>query len=102
MPRPFLKIWIVEVEGRLFARSWDLSERSWFTAFLEEGVGVIKCGDEEIEVSGRKVENAPLLQEKISAAYLAKYTTEENKPYAIGISRPQHLEATMEFLPLNS
>lgn len=96
--RSFLKIWVVEVEGRLFARSWDLNPRSWFTAFLEEGVGALQLGEKEIEVAGRKVE-APELQEKINAAYRSKYTSEESKPYVAGITKSPHLDFTMEFLP---
>jgi len=38
------------------------------------------------------------LQEKINTAYLSKYTSAGNRQYAIDIARPQHLEATMEFI----
>ena len=54
--KTFLEIWVVSVENRIFARSWNKSERSWFTAFLETGIGQFKYGDQIIEVSGKKVE----------------------------------------------
>ncbi|RTZ46692.1 hypothetical protein EJ377_22175 [Chryseobacterium arthrosphaerae] len=31
----FLEIWMVIVRNRIFARSWGLAERSWYTAFLK-------------------------------------------------------------------
>ena len=41
----FLDIWMVSVEGRVFARSWNKSEKSWFTAFRDAGEGQIRYGD---------------------------------------------------------
>ena len=49
-PRSFLNIWIVNAGDRLFARSWDKSERSWYTAFITEGVGQIQYGEQIIDV----------------------------------------------------
>jgi hypothetical protein len=98
-PRDFLDIWMVIVDDRIFARSWNLSERSWFTAFLQEGAGAIRCGDRVVEVQGRQIAGDDPLQARISAAYLEKYTSEHSRPYAEGIIRPPHLEATMEFIP---
>lgn len=99
-PRDFLDIWMVIVDERIFARSWSLSARSWFTAFVQEGVGAIRCGDQVVEVRGRQITGNDPLQARISAAYLEKYTSEHNKPYAVGITQAPHLEATMEFLPI--
>jgi len=42
----FTGIWMVEVMGRIFGRSYNLSERSWYTAFLNGDKGDIKCGKE--------------------------------------------------------
>ena len=50
----FTGIWMVEVEGRIFGRSYQLSERSWYTAFLNGESGDIRCGKEIIPVKGLK------------------------------------------------
>ena len=96
-PRSFLNIWIVIVGDRLFARSWDKSKRSWFTAFLEEGVGQIQYGELIIDVSGNKVPADDPIHELINQAYIDKYTQPENIPYALGFSEKEYIEYTMEF-----
>ncbi|MCB0633193.1 MAG: DUF2255 family protein, partial [Lewinella sp.] len=93
----FLDIWMVTVEGRVFARSWNKSARSWFTAFQETGEGEIKYGDRVICVRGRQPEDDPQLTAQINQAYLRKYTQPENIPYAEGITKPEYAAYTMEF-----
>ncbi len=82
----FLPIWIVEVENRYFSRSWNKSSRSWFTEFLESGVGQIKYEDHVINVQGQKLSSQDPLQQKIDKAYLHKYDQEENLFYSKGIT----------------
>ena len=41
----FIDIWVVEVNMRIFARTWSKSENSWFTTFLRGENGKIKYGD---------------------------------------------------------
>ena len=41
----FLDIWMVEVNGRVFARSWNKSPNSWFTEFIKSQKGQLKYGD---------------------------------------------------------
>jgi hypothetical protein len=93
----FLNIWMVTVDDRVFARSWNKSARSWFTAFIQSGEGQIKYGDQVIDVKGKKLEDAPELNELINAAYLHKYNQEGNVIYAQGISQPEYADYTMEF-----
>ncbi len=95
--KTFLEIWVVSVENRIFARSWNKSERSWFTAFLETGVGQFKYGDQIIEVSGKKVEQEAEIHLKINEAYKKRYTEEENRYYVSGISQEEYFDYTMEF-----
>jgi hypothetical protein len=94
----FLEIWMVEVNGRVFARSWNKSTRSWFTAFQETGEGEIKYGDEIIRVKGRQLKDDPQMTALINQAYLDRYTEPENIPYAEGITQPEYADYTMEFL----
>lgn len=99
MERPaFLPIWMVNVNGRLFSRSWNKSEKSWFTEFLRTGRGQIKYGDKIVNVSGQKIDSEDEINKKIDAAYLQKYTQPENIPYAKGITQPEYANYTMEFM----
>ena len=94
----FLDIWMVEVDGRVFARSWGKSARSWFSAFLATGAGEIRYGDRVIGVKGRQLTKDPHMNARIDRAYLEKYTQEENVYYAKGITQPEYADYTMEFL----
>jgi hypothetical protein len=95
----FLDIWMVSVGERIFARSWGMSNRSWFTEFVDQGVGQLKFGDQVIDVKG-----LPLRDEEmnglVSQAYKAKYTQEENKPYVNEITELKYNHFTMEFFTL--
>ncbi len=93
----FLNIWMVQVDGRVFARSWGKSNRSWFTTLLDKQHGQIKYGDTVIDITGIPCKD-PLLNTRIDQAYLDRYTTPENMPYAVGITQPEYAEFTMEFL----
>ena len=93
----FLEIWVVHVEERVFARSWNKSERSWFTAFLCEGVGELKYGSNILKVRGEKVSGDDLVHQKIDQAYMKRYGVGENIYYAQGISQPQYHDYTLEF-----
>ena len=97
----FLDIWMVVVDGRLFARSWGLKERSWYNSFLEESRGAIRVGDDVIEAVAYPIAADDPIQESISAAYLRKYDHGANSFYAQGITQPQHVAKTMEFCPLD-
>ena len=65
----FTGIWMVEVEGRIFARSYTLSERSWYTALLSGDTGDIRCGKEIIPIKGSKPADMTSITEAINKAY---------------------------------
>lgn len=96
--KSFLDIWMVAVGERVFARSWNKSERSWFTAFRETGIGEIRYGERILQVKGTVLAASDDLHPLISAAYLQKYTQAENLPYAQGITQPEYVHYTMEFI----
>ena len=98
----FTEIWMVEVNGRFFARSWNKSERSWFTEFLKKGVGQIKAGKTIINANGFKVDKNNAVNQDIDIAYLEKYHQPGNVKYAIGISQPEYADYTMEFKIIES
>lgn len=98
LTRPtFLPIWMVNVNNRIFARSWNKSEKSWFTEFQKSGVGEIKFGENYLVVNGEKLAKDDLLQTQIDQAYLKKYTQPGNEEYAKGIAQPEYHDYTMEF-----
>ena len=93
----FLNIWIVEVDNRFFSRSWNKSDKSWFTEFLRTGVGQIRYGDSVIDVKGKQLPPGDKMQEKIDSAYRTKYNQPENIFYSEGISQPEYAHYTLEF-----
>jgi len=93
----FLKIWMVIVDQRVFARSWNKSANSWFTEFIKTGCGYIKYGNEIIPVKGIKLHKSDETNNLIDKAYLKKYTQKENIPYAKGITQAEYADYTMEF-----
>ena len=92
----FLHIWIVEVNDRLFVRSWNKNPKSWFTDFIKTGVGQIKYNEKIINVKGKKLPKEDETNLLIDDAYLNKYNQEINIKYAEGISRPEYADYTME------
>ncbi|MCM8568596.1 DUF2255 family protein [Gramella jeungdoensis] len=95
----FLKIWMVEVDERIFARSWNKSEKSWFTELQRTGIGEIKYGDKVLRVKGKKLDPNNPINQKISDAYLKKYDQPQNLKYSRGISHPEYFDYTMELFP---
>lgn len=93
----FLNIWMVRVNDRCFSRSWNKSEKSWFTEFINSGIGQIKYGETIINVRGKQLPPDDPLQKDINMAYLKKYNQPENLFYSEGITQPEYSEYTMEF-----
>lgn len=95
-----LEIWVVSVGSRLFARSWGLSERSWYTTFLAGAQGSLECSGQRVRVVGRRPPDLELVTPLIDAEYLRKYDRGENSSYAHGILQLDHVQRTLEFLPV--
>lgn len=93
----FSQIWMVHVDGRVFARSWNKSKRSWFTEIERTGVGQLKFGDTIVNIKGQKFPKNAELTSLINERYLEKYNQEENLFYAKGITQPEYEDYTMEF-----
>ncbi|MFP3831260.1 DUF2255 family protein [Chryseobacterium sp. SIMBA_028] len=94
----FLEIWMVLAQDRIFARSWGLAERSWYTAFLKDPNGQIQCGNTIFNIKAVIPSDNEELTDKINQAYLTKYNIGRNRKYAIGIIQEKHIERTMEFI----
>ncbi|QCX40862.1 DUF2255 family protein [Aureibaculum algae] len=95
--KTFLSIWMVAVEDRIFARSWNKSNKSWFTEILKTGIGQIKYSDKIISITGKKLNADNDVNSLIDQAYLEKYIQKENINYAEGITQPEYSDYTMEF-----
>ena len=97
----FTGIWMVEVDDRIFGRSYNLSERSWYTALLNGESGDIKCGKEIIPIKGLKPADMKSITESINKAYEKKYLVKAyNKKWVDGLIQPERVARTMEFIPV--
>ena len=97
----FTGVWVVVVDGRAFARSWDVRPGGWFEAFREARDGAIQVGARTVRVTGRVVRGERLL-DAIEAAYAAKYSTPASKAWVRGFRAARRRRATLEFLPRNA
>jgi hypothetical protein len=91
-------LWVVVVEGRAFVRSWGLAERSWYTAFEAEPVGVLQVGERQLGVRTVRTRSERLKQ-AVSRAYLEKYHTPGSVKFAREMGRKGSRERTVELVP---
>jgi hypothetical protein len=97
----FTKIWMVVVGKRVFGRSYYLSERSWYTGFLEYEKGDIQCGDSIVRVEGVKPKDLKAVTRSVNEAYEEKYLVKAyNKKWVDGIKEAERVARTMEFIPV--
>jgi hypothetical protein len=69
--RPFVTIWVVRVGEEIFIRSAYGPENGWFRRALASGVGRIRAGGVEHDVTFEQVGEEA--REAVDAAYHAKY-----------------------------
>lgn len=94
----FIAVWIVEINGRLFVRSWNDKPTGWFRAFLKEPVGAVEVDGKPVPVRGKLVTD-PALNQKATDAYALKYTTTANLQYVEGFRSPKRMATTLELVP---
>jgi hypothetical protein len=94
----FIGIWMVEVDGRVFARSWTMKRTGWYHALLAERHGTIQVGTRTIRVGARPV-RSERLKDAVSAAYFWKYDTAAALKYCRGFARGRRRETTIELVP---
>jgi hypothetical protein len=93
----FTGVWVIVIDGRVFARSWSDKPTGWFRAFLEEPNGVIQAGEREIKVRGRVVRGERLL-DAVDRAYAEKYHTPASRKWVRGFATPKRRVNTIEFV----
>jgi hypothetical protein len=94
----FIGIWMVVVNGRVFARSWTIKPEGWFNTFMDDPLGAIQVGERQVRVRAVRVRSARTLA-AIEEAYAAKYTTPASKAYVRGFKTARRRAATVEFVP---
>ena len=94
----FTGIWVVVVDGRVFARSWTVKPDGWYATVRGERTGTIQVGDRTVRVSARPVRGERLL-DAIEGAYAAKYHTPASLKWGRGFRTKKRRAATIEFMP---
>lgn len=94
-----IHIWIVVIEGRVFARSWNNKSDGWYAAFLKEPKGALEIDEKEVPVRARNV-TADSVLDSVTKAYSEKYTTKANEPYVVGFAEKTRRQNTLELVPM--
>ena len=92
-------VWVVVVDGRVFARSWNDKPTGWFQAFRKQPSGMVQVGDLELPVRGKLVRSARL-RDAVTVAYGEKYPTKGSRKWVEGFAEPERVVNTIEFIPV--
>ena len=92
-------VWVVVVDDRIFARSWNDKPTGWFRAFRKQPNGTIQIDDLEIPVRGKLVRSARI-RDAVTVAYAEKYNTKGSQKWVEGFREPERVLATLEFVSL--
>ena len=93
-------VWVVVVEGRVFARSWNDKPTGWFQAFRKKPSGSVQVGDLELAVRGKLVRSARV-RDAVTLAFGEKYPTKGSRKWVEGFADPARVVNTIEFIPVN-
>jgi hypothetical protein len=91
-------VWVVVVEGRVFARSWQDKPTGWYRAFKAEPRGSIEVNGKEVAVRALTV-RSQRLRDAVSDAYAQKYDTKASQKWVSGFAQPERSINTVEFIP---
>ena len=91
-------VWVVVVDGRVFARSWNDKPTGWFQAFRKQASGMVQVGDLEIPVRGKLVRSARL-RDAVTVAFGEEYPTKGSQKWVAGFAEPERVANTIEFIP---
>src|SRR5215212_6437543 len=86
-------VWVVVVDGRVFARSWNDKPTGWFQAFRKEPSGTVQVGELEIPVRGRVVRSVRL-RDAVTAAFGEKYPTKGSRKWVDGFAEAERVVNT--------
>ena len=91
-------VWVVVVDDRVFARSWNDKPTGWFRAFKKQPAGTIQLGDLEIPVRAKPVRSART-RDAVTVAFAEKYNTKGSRKWVEGFAEPERVLTTLEFVP---
>lgn len=91
-------VWVVVVDDRVFARSWNDKPTGWFQAFRKEASGTVQVGELEVPVRGKLVRGARM-RDAVTAAFGEKYPTKGSRKWVEGFAEPARVVNTIEFVP---
>ena len=91
-------VWVVVVDGRVFARSWNDKPAGWFQAFRKQPSGMVQVGDLELAARGKLVRSARL-RDAVTAAFGEKYPTKGSRKWVEGFAEAGRVVNTIEFIP---
>lgn len=94
----FIGVWVVVVDGRVFARSWEVTPGGWYSTFREDPEGTISVGTRRVRVRARPVRGERIL-DAVEQAYAAKYSTPASQKWVRGFRTKRRRAATIEFVP---
>jgi hypothetical protein len=95
----FTGVWVVVVDGRVFARSWSDQPGGWFRAFVRTPQGALQIpGGRELKVRAKRLRSERLL-DAIDEAYAEKYDTPASQKWVRGFRQAKRRATTLEFVP---
>lgn len=96
----FNDIWLVVADNRVFCRQYSFGTNSWYTAFLEDENGYVKCGETIIKVKGIIPGDLNKIGEKINEAYIEKYAIrlKHYPDIAYKMTGKRYMDSTMELI----
>lgn len=94
----FTGVWVVVVDDRVFARTWNDKPAGWFQAFRKEPSGMVQIDELELKVRGRVVRSARL-RDAVTLAYGEKYPTKGSRKWVEGFADASRVVNTIEFIP---
>jgi hypothetical protein len=92
-------VWVVVVDDKIFARSWNDKPTGWFRAFKKEPAGTIQLGEREIPVRAKPVRSARV-RDAVTLAFAEKYNTKGSRKWVEGFKEPERVLTTLEFVKL--
>lgn len=94
----FVDISIIEVQGRFFVRQYKFGKNSWYSAFLREPHGEMKCGETIIPIMGVKPADLDVINKSVTRGFWKKYHIIYGL-MKLGFNTKKHEASTLELLP---
>jgi hypothetical protein len=91
-------VWVVVVDERVVARSWNDKPTGWLQAFRKDPRGTVQVDKLELRVRGKEVRSGRL-RDAVTLAYGEKYPTKGSRKWVEGFADPARVVNTIEFIP---